>query len=166
MGNWTIILFSVGIKHRLSRHPRRLSNILRPSCKSSLLNPSASKTREDATPIHDRHICFSSPHSPTLSQWVFLSPSLSISLMICGWLSISVYTHTLRIQQYAGSAFACSREEVYFEHESHIIGRLMSSKVMPVGANGTAVWPRILTVWTEEFIYLIRWKMYRNTERP
>lgn len=81
------------------------------------------------------------------------SPSLSLSLMICGWLSISVYTYTLRIRHYAGSAFACRREEVYFEHESYVIGRLMSGEVMPVGAKGIAVEPRVLTMRTKEFIH-------------
>lgn len=37
--------------------------------------------------------------------------------MICGWLSISVYTHTLGVWQRAGRAFARRTQGFYFKHQ-------------------------------------------------
>lgn len=75
-----IISFSVEMKHRLSRNPRRLKQTLKTYLEVQLvlLNLSATETREDVVSNCDRHLCLSPHHSPTLSQWVFLSLSLHL----------------------------------------------------------------------------------------
>lgn len=95
-------------------------------------------------PNCDRHIFFSSLQSPTLSQSPSLSPS--ISLMICGWLSISVHTYThsgfdntqeelLHAEEKKFILNTMIRHRLSNVRESHASGRKRSAALLPYNGN-------------------------------
>lgn len=123
MGNYSVIIFlSVEIKHFLSMFTLQF--------KPNIKKPTTWGCGVDLWPM-----CFPL-HSPTLSQWVSLSLSLHLPndmwAVVYFWLHIYAQDSTTCRKSF----FARRTEEFNFKHEWYVIGRLMSGRVMPVGAKG------------------------------